>query len=149
MAKGFTISIGLSDVAFQATRDIEKYDKEKREAIQGVIQRGTQATLEEALRLAPHGPTGNLKAGITSEFHGGMRASGRVKSTAPHSHLVEFGTGARIVYPVRKKALKFRDGGFARGLISAGVMEGKPFMRPAAEKTKPQIEKEMEEVMNK
>ena len=149
MAKGFTISMGLSQAVYDVTRDIEKYDKEKRDAIQGVIKRGTQATLEEAIRQAPHGTTGNLQTGIKSSFQGGMYARGRVVSTAPHSHLVEFGTGPRITYPKKAKALKFPDGGFAKGYVRNGKMQKKPFMKPAAEKTKPQIEAEMEEVFRK
>ena len=147
-SKGFTISMNLSQLTFDATRNIERYDKNTREAIQGVIRRGTHAALEEATRLAPYGPTGNLKAGITEDFKGGMYARGQVKSTAPHSHLVEFGSGERIVYPVKKQALKFRDGGFAKGDIYNGKMPKAPFMKPAAEKVKPQIEREMEEVLN-
>ena len=106
--------MGLSQAVYDATRDIEKYDKEKREAIQGVIKRGTQATLEEAIRQAPHETTGNLQTGIKSSFQGGMYARGRVVSTAPHSHLAEFGTGPRITYPKKAKVLKFPDGGFQR-----------------------------------
>lgn len=148
MAKPFTISMNLAQAVYDATRNIEKYDHDTRKAIQDVIQRGTHSTLEEAVKLAPYGATGNLKAGITEEFKGGMYARGKVKSTAPHSHLVEFGSGPRIVAPKKRQTLKLPDGGFVKGDIYNGKMPKAPFMRPAAEKTKPMIEHEMEEVLS-
>ena len=69
---------------------------------------------EEARRLAPQGPTGNLKRGIiarvnkvSAQFMGvGSAYVGVDYHIAPHAHLVEFG---------------------ARG----GEMPAQPFMRPA------------------
>jgi len=149
MPNGFRIKMNLSSVTYNATRDIEKYSAKKRGEIQDVIEDGTKTVYDDALRAAPYGHTGNLKAGIGMSVRKGMEAFGEVYSNAPHSHLVEFGTHPRITYPKKKKALKFRDGGFARGYIRAGSMSKKPFMRPAADKNKPRIEAEMERVLKR
>ena len=71
---------------------------------------------------------------------------GEVKSTAPHSHIVEFGTGPRITAPRRKKALLI-NGNFVRGDIYNGKMPEAPFMRPAIEQERPNIEAEVEEAI--
>ena len=149
MAKPFTISMGLENVVYKATQDIARYDANTRKGIQDAIRKGTLDTASEAIHMAPYGPTGNLKAGIKTELKGGMYASGKVISTAPHSHLVEFGTGPRIVAPKRRQALKLANGDFVKGNIYAGKMKKAPFMKPAAMKTKPSIEAAVEEVLKR
>lgn len=149
MAKPFQISMGLEDVVYKATRDIARYDTNTRQGIQNAIEKGTNDTAFEAIHLAPYGPTGNLKAGIKSEFKGGLYAHGKVTSTAPHSHLVEFGTGPRITTPKKAQALRLKNGDFVKGDIYSGRMSKAPFMKPAAEKVKPSIEAAVEEVLKR
>lgn len=61
------------------------------------IEEHCQKVAETARELCPVGPTGNLKAGIVVD-HAQGSYFGRVRSTAPHSHLIAFGT-ARGVKP--------------------------------------------------
>lgn len=80
--------------------------------------KGADIIADEARRLAPEGPTGNLKRGIVArvdkvhtEFGGGHEGHAYVSvnyKIAPHAHLVEYG---------------------ARG----GEMPANPFMRRAQE----------------
>lgn len=148
---GTFIKMNLDKATYQATADINKYDESTREGIKRVIADGVQSTYETAVRLAPYGTTGNLKTGIKKEVRGSY---GVVKSTSPHSHLVEFGTGPRIVGPVRRMALKLPRvdstmgwPGYVRGDIYNGKMPKAPFMKPAAEENKPKIEAAMQEVL--
>lgn len=130
----------LSDSVFKATARIDKYDAATQERIKAAIKNGTNAVFAEAVRLAPMGKTGNLKAGIKMELHNDYsHASGIVKSIAPHSHLVEFGTRQRYVTPIHRKALKI-NGHFVKGYINNGAMPKRPFMRPAIDKIRPSIE---------
>jgi HK97 gp10 family phage protein len=148
---GFYIKMDLGEAAFRATADINKYDETVQSGIRRVIAEGVQSTYESAVNKAPYGKTGNLKTRIKKEVHGSY---GKIRSTAPHSHLVEFGSGPRIVGPVKRAALKLprTDGamgwpGFVKGDIYNGKMPKAPFMKPAAEENKPKIEAAMEEVL--
>lgn len=141
----------LDKVAYQATADINRYNANTQRGIRRVIADGVQSTFETAVNRAPYGPTGNLKTGIKKEVRG---SHGVVKSTSPHSHLVEFGTGPRIVGPVKRAALKLPHfdlsmgwPGYVKGDIYNGKMPKAPFMKPAAEENKPKIEAAMEEVL--
>lgn len=151
MSKGFFIKMDLDKVAYQATADINRYNVDTQRGIRRVIADGVQSTFETAVNRAPYGQTGNLKTGIKKEIRGSY---GVVKSTSPHSHLVEFGTGPRIVGPVKRAALKLPRfdssmgwPGYVKGDIYNGKMPKAPFMKPAAEENKPKIETAMEEVL--
>ncbi len=84
-------------------------------------------TIQAAVKAAaPKGPTGNLKKGIKVkhlEKIGNNPRSAMVKSTAPHDHLVEFGTKPR-----RTKKGKY-----------TGAMSANPFFRPAVDATLPGV----------
>lgn len=138
------VRANLSEAVIRATSDISRYDDRVQKKIRDAIRDGVDDTWREALNRAPMGKTGNLKQGIEKEHHG---TYGVVKSTAPHSHLVEFGTDIRIVAPKYRKALKI-NGGFVRGDIYSGKMPKAPFMRPAIEQTRPEIEREVEEAID-
>ena len=70
-----------------------------------------------------------------------------VKSTAPISHVVEYGSGPRIASPLRAKAMLI-NGDFVRGHV-VSTMPERPFMRPAAEAGKPKIEEAVKEAIKK
>lgn len=140
---GFTIRADISSATYRATADIDRYSASAQAGIRKAIADGVRATHAAAVAKAPYGPTGNLKAGIKMEIKGSY---GEVKSTAPHSHIVEFGTGPRITAPRRKKALLI-NGNFVRGDIYNGKMPAKPFMRPAIEQERPSIEAKIEEAV--
>jgi HK97 gp10 family phage protein len=142
----FKIHMDLDKAVYKATADIEQYDKNVQQAIKAAVADGVTAIKEQAMRMAPAGPTGNLKAGIKSEM-GQSGAYGVIKSTAPHSRLVEFGTGERITYNKAGKKAMVINGRFVRGDIYNGKMPAKPFMRPAAEAEKPKIEESIKKVL--
>ncbi|WP_196602160.1 HK97-gp10 family putative phage morphogenesis protein [Pectinatus frisingensis] len=141
------IYANIEEGVFKATAQIEKYDAATQEKIKAAIKNGTTAVFEQAVRNAPMSATGNLKKGIKMETNTNYSyASGIVKSTAPHSHLVEFGTRRRIVYPVRRKAMVI-NGHFVKGYVNNGAMPKKPFLRPAIDKERPGIEESIKKVL--
>ena len=148
--KMFSVHVNMGEIISKAARDIDKYDAEKQRKIRKVIADGTKDTKIRAVQMAPRGPTGNLKKGITDHLVSGGR-EGIVMSTAPHAHLVEYGTaGSRLTYPVHKKALKITwngKTGWARGYISSGKMPARHVLKRAAEREWPQIVQSMEKAM--
>ena len=111
--------------------------------ISRVIARATKAVASEAIRRAPVGSTGNLKRGIAYTIKPNY---GEVLSKAPHSHLVEFGTGERVVYPAPKKgpkhAMRMPDD------IYNGKMTKHPFLRPALESQRSKFETDIIKAVN-
>lgn len=147
--KMFEIRVNMREVVSKAVQDIDRYDADKQKKIRKVIADGTKDTKTRAVQLAPKGPTGNLKKGIKDHLVGDGR-EGIVMSTAPHSHLVEYGADNRITYPVLRKALKITwkgKTGWARGYISSGKMPARHVLKRAAEREWPKIVQSMEKAM--
>lgn len=145
--RGIDIKMFSGEVVKKAANDIKRYDKEMQGKIRNVIAKGTIAVMKAAIIKAPMGPTGSLKAGIHSEMER-EKPQGIVKSDAPHSHLVEFGTVERIASndPRKgKKAMRINDK-FVSGVIRTGKMPKRPFMRPAMMQERGKIENEMEKI---
>lgn len=142
MAKSIKIFANIKEVAFRAMVDVQKYDEETQKKIRKATRDGVAAVHATAIRAAPIRVTGNLRRGIVQEFDE-KTCSGKVRATAPHSHLVEFGTRERVTAPLRKKALKIAEG-FVRGFTFTGKMPKKPFLRPAMEKERTAIEANIE-----
>lgn len=145
---GIEIKMYSGEAVLKAVNNIDRYTAKTSESIKRVIADGTRAIYSTAVRMAPHGPTGNLRLGMKYSASG---TSGVIMSTAPHSHLVEFGTEPRITYRKVKKgpkhAMKMPDGRFVKGDIYNGRMKKKPFMRPAYITERPKIEQEMKKVI--
>ena len=98
--------------------------------VRKAVNKAATPMVKAARRLAPVGPTGNLKKGIMKALRS-YRAGAlimayignqRGKGGAQHAHLVEFGTTER--YHASGK--------------SVGIMPAEPFMRPAFDSTKGQ-----------
>lgn len=142
MAKSIKIFANIKEEAFRAMVDVQKYDEETQKKIRKATRDGIAAVHAAAVRAAPIRATGNLRRGIVQEFDE-KTCSGKVRATAPHSHLVEFGTRERVTAPLRKKALKIAEG-FVRGFTFTGKMPKKPFLRPAMEKERTAIEANIE-----
>ena len=145
MAKSIKIFANIREEAFRAMVDVQKYDEKTQKEIRQATRDGVAAVHAAAVRAAPIRATGNLRKGIEQEFDE-KTCSGKVRATAPHSHLVEFGTRERVTAPIRKKALKIGEG-FVRGWTFTGKMPKKPFMRPAIEKERPNIEARIEKAV--
>ena len=140
--KSIKIFANIKEEVFLTMANVQKYDEETQQRIRKATRDGVAAVHAAAVRAAPIRATGNLRKGIMQEFDE-KTCSGKVRATAPHSHLVEFGTRERVTAPLRKKALKIADG-FVRGFTFTGKMPKKPFMRPAIEKERPNIEAQIE-----
>lgn len=147
MKRGIEIKMYVGEAVIQATKGINRYSERAQKKIRSTIQHGTKAVYDTALHRAPEGPTGNLRKGITFSTPNDWQ-TGEVKSTAPHSHLVEFGTAPRITYRQSgTKALKLKDGRYIRGDIYSGRMPKRPFMRPAIMMHRDEIERDMKEAI--
>lgn len=144
----FKIYADIDHAVYKATADISKYSAETGQKIRAAVEHGCEAIKSDAIRAAPGGPTGNLKAGITMDMSP-RGAYGVIKSTAQHSHLVEFGTGVRIAMnkPKNHKRAMVINGDYVRGMIVTGKMAARPFMRPAVEKEKPKIEEDIKKIL--
>lgn len=145
---GYVITNNLGEEINRALKNLDHYDAVTRSGIKREISDGTKATYEAAISRAHLGPTGNLRSGIRYEMTNSGN-SGTVKSTAPHGHLVEFGSSQRIVLPRTGKALLLKNGDFVRGAIPAGAMPATPFMRPAVEQERPKIQEAIREVLRR
>jgi HK97 gp10 family phage protein len=139
----FRIHTNLDKEIYNAIKNIKTYDDSKQKEIRNIVREGTKDVMQEAIRKAPF-RTGKLKASITMEFDYD-KAQGVVKAKAPHVHLVEFGAKATTSTPNRKKALMAGNKFFKFALIP--VRAERPFMRPAIEKEKPEIERKIREVL--
>ena len=140
--KSIKIFANIQEEAFRAMVDVRKYDEQTQKEIKRATRDGIDAVHAAAVRGAPIRATGNLRRGIEQSFDE-KTCSGQVRATAPHAHLVEFGTRERVTAPIRKKALKI-NAGFVRGWTFTGKMPKKPFMRPAIEKERANIETSIE-----
>ena len=142
MAKTIKIFANIKEEVFLAMANVRKYDEQTQQRIRAATRDGVAAAHAAAVRAAPIRATGNLRRGIVQEFDE-KTCSGKVRATAPHSHLVEFGTRERVTAPLRKRALKIVEG-FVRGFTFTGKMPKKPFLRPAMEKERAAIESNIE-----
>ncbi len=145
----FTVRVNMGEVISRAVRDIDKYDAEKQKRIRKVIADGTKTVRDRARQVAPKGPTGKLRQGIKSSLVGDGR-EGIVTSTAPHSPLVELGTGDRVTYARKGWILKFTWKGkvrYYKGPLNTGRMKPQKFLRKAADQEWPRIVKNMEDAL--
>jgi hypothetical protein len=61
----------------------------------GIVREATEATAREIAATYPKGPTGNLQKRVKTIYPAEALLVGIVQSTAPHSHLWEWGTKER------------------------------------------------------
>ncbi len=147
---GRAIHANIEEAVYKCTKDIEKYSREAQEGIKRAIENGVKSVHAAAVTKAPGGRTGNLRAGIKMSITTiGNKAGGNVRSTAPHGHLVEFGTKPRLVQNRPGKRAMVIHGSIRRGPWMAGAMPKKPFMRPAIEQERPKIEEAIRRAVEK
>lgn len=147
MSKAFVISTNFSFAVRTTLGQLDRYSAAAQQNCKNAIRQGTHDLYDAVIIRAADGPTGNLRQGIKSDYNA-LRNEGSVRSTAPHGHLVEFGTRQRIVMPMPPgRVLRLRNGDFVSGVIPAGRMPAKPFMRPAIEQERPKIETAIEEAL--
>ena len=85
--------------------------------------------------------SGGLRDSMRTRKKRGMNGIYQIFSTAPHAHLVEWGTGPRKF----KKPRQVRIGGKWVVVESTGSMPAKPFFRPAVDENHPEILRRMRE----
>ncbi|UZS00265.1 HK97-gp10 family putative phage morphogenesis protein [Chondrinema litorale] len=121
-----------------------------KKVIENTFRKSAQPLVKKAKELAPKGPTGNLKKSIgifvskgserKRNLKAGLWVGPRVKgqSKGYHAHLVEFGTEDRT--PKKGRFLVFEYNGVLVFAKRTEGMKPNPFMRPAWEQTKGQVE---------
>jgi len=125
--------------------------------VQDALTMAAKMIRSEAERLAPRGPTGNLKRALRA-------APGRSTKTflqsfvftlgqiAPHAHLVEFGTKPHQIVPKKKGGILAFGRYFVRSVDHPGAKPW-PFFQTAVRNKRLQvrrmIERAVEEVINK
>lgn len=104
-------------------RKLLKITPNTRDELKVAVRRGANAILKSALNLVPRGETGNLAgSGEAGLLEGSPREiEGFVQFTAPHAHLIEFGTADRFT-----KGARSVRAGVPRGRVTAS-----PFLFPA------------------
>lgn len=160
-------SVTLDEKSYQDTmKALKWFGKDAEKAIKGAIDTTAIAVSTDAqnkLKEDRHIVTNRLRASIhaelkTGENHG--QDSLRVKFGemeaiagtnvvyAPH---IEFGTAPHVIVPKNKKFLAFKINGetvFAKRVNHPGT-KGDSFMRYAAEKQRPNLQKRVADALNK
>lgn len=102
--------------------------------------RDTALAVERDAKLLAPVRTGRMRSNIGTQFYeNGLAAE--VGTNIEYAPPVEFGTGPRIIRPVRAQALRFTAGGrvvFAKRVNHPGT-KARPFLFPAWEQQKPEF----------
>ena len=134
----FSFNVDWSEID-KAFKELPKtYGKS---ALKKALQEGAKPIREEAMKNAPIGPTGNLAKSfeISPKLKNRRIKSGAgvymfVGSTAPHAHLVEFGTTNRYAWNKPKK--RWRNKAIDHAPKYVGKMPSNPFFTKAWDSTK-------------
>lgn len=170
------VSVTLDERSYQDTlKALERFGKDSQKAIKGAVDATALAVETDAknklkedrhiitsrLRSSIHAETkqqqrfsytddkGNVYDGSLNERFEDMEAiAGTNVTYAPH---IEFGTAPHVIVPKNKKFLAFKINGetvFAKRVNHPGT-KGDSFMRYAAEKQRPNLQKRVAEALNK
>lgn len=143
MAKKFWVNTSRNSAVTKAIKDIEKYSAKVQGNIRSSIKTSTINVMAGAKNRVPV-RTGALKKTIDSELaKDGL--SGYVFAKSPLAHLIEFGASAAYIKPKKAKALKIGDRYVSHAVVPE--RKAKPFMRPAADKEKLNLEKNIREAV--
>ena len=144
MARKFWVNTDKNSAITKAIKDIDRYSESVQTNIRGAIRCTTDAVKTAAMGRAPV-RTGNLKKSIDGEIsRDGL--SGFVSAKSPVAHLIEFGVSASYVEPKNAKALKIGDRFVKHAMIPE--RKARPFMRPAADSEKQNLEKRIKEAVD-
>ena len=104
----------------EALKGIEAYEKEVLARVAEVTERRTKAIFDKAMSNVPVGPTGNLKSSGKMEVEATDRwVFGRVGFSAPHAHLLEFGTVNAPAHPFLTPAFESEARGYEADVKAA------------------------------
>ena len=126
----------------------------EKKIMRGALAAGARVIAKEAKQNAGVGPTSSANEALYGGYEGAMRdtvrvtsgvsktgvayasvkAGGRTKKGADvyYAHIYEFGARPHVIRPRGKKSLQL-GGNFVAGTVMHPGMQGKPFMRPAAD----------------
>lgn len=144
MARKFWVNTDRNAAVTKAIKEIDKYSASAKEQIKSAIRLST-ADVHSGAKSRVHVKTGELKKSIDSDIsRDGL--SGYVFSKSPVAHLIEFGVSASYVEPKNAKALKIGDRFVKHAMIPE--RKARPFMRPAADSEKQNLEKRIKEAVD-
>lgn len=125
--------------------NLKKYDDKTQKQLEEATSKSLSNIRRGAIARVPRGRTGNLRKGIRRSFSK-KKISGAVKSTAPHSYIVEFGTKHHKVGLKKKKALSFD--GQAYNYIEHPGSKPRPYMQPAFHAERPNYAAAVKKAVN-
>lgn len=143
MTKSFWVNTNKNKAITDAMADLDKYTDKTQKRITGAISDTTNAVRDKAAERVSV-KTGTLKKSITAKMSKSGNA-GFVSAKARHAHLVEFGARAAFVMPKKGKAIKLGNRIVHHAMVPA--RKAKPFMRPAADAEKVNLEKRITEAV--
>jgi HK97 gp10 family phage protein len=148
-----------SDTNISGGRQLDEFLKTlapnvEKKILRVALAAGARVFAKETKQRAPSGPTSTANEVLYGGYEGALRdsvrvtsgfnkkgfvyasvkAGGRTKKGADvfYAHLVEFGARPHVIRPRGKKRLQL-GGQFIAGTVMHPGMQGKPFMRPAAD----------------
>lgn len=108
--------VGMKEVL----RGLDVYEKDILERAKEVTERRTKAIFDKAMQNVPVGPTGNLKNSGAMEVEATDKwVFGRVGFSAPHAHLLEFGTVNMDAQPFLTPAYESEARGYESDIKAA------------------------------
>ncbi len=112
------------------TDKIGKYGIETDKKLDNVVNGSLKNIAAGARKRLPSGKTGNLRKGLKKSFSK-KKHTGTVKETAPHGHLVEFGTKPHSLDKGAKRKVMVINGNPVSGNVMHPGAKKNPFMQPA------------------
>lgn len=130
----FGVSVTLDATSLKVAADnLKKLPRSVAEKIEKtILKKAMQPVYDETIRRVPVGATGNLAKGIKLQVKkAGTLFYANVLSTAPHSHLVEFGHKI-VTKKTGKRRSKTPDGYIDKDYPERKVrVPPHPFLRPS------------------
>lgn len=109
---------------------IGKYDAETTKKVSDVVNGSLKNIAKGARQRLPTSKSGNLRKGLKKSF-AKKNITGYVKETAPHAHLIEFGTKPHSLDKGTKRKVMVINGNPISGNVMHPGSKAKPFMQPA------------------
>lgn len=160
MAKGHSgkivIKANLSDAVWKCLKQMDQYDERTSRGIREAIKRGTTNVYRRAISNVHDVPkpgrrtSKGLKQSIKMRFSDTEKTTaGVVYTNNPVAHLVERGAAMTVIVPVRKKALHPGGSGYFYKKATIPARPPHPFMQPAMDAERENIEEAVKEVLSK
>lgn len=143
------VDVTASSKAIQdAMNKISWYDAKSRLGLENAIGRAARRMAYRAKSKVPRGK-GTLRNSIYASVKKGL-LRGEFGAKKPHAHLIEYGTKAHTVRPVKRKALRIIDQNvirFTSKKIVIPAQPARPFMEPAYKTEEPKFLDDVKKVL--